>query len=412
MSGHGAAEACPSTNNGNTIMTTTPPGTPPGPSNRSEVDAFLAMDVLAEANRREAAGERIIHMEVGQPGAPAPGPVLEAARATLQHGRLRYTEALGIAPLRARIAQHYKDAYGADISPERVVVTTGSSGAFNIAFLAAFDAGDRVALPTPGYPAYRNILAALGLDAVEIETGPASRWALTPEMLRTAHAEKPLKGVLVASPANPTGTMMQGPALSALIDTCRELGLWFISDEIYHGLVYEGRAETALSYDDDAIVINSFSKYYCMTGWRVGWMIVPERLVRPVERLTQNIYISVPEISQQAAIAAFDATAELEAVKAGYARNRAMLLERLPQIGLDELLPVDGAFYVYADVRRFTNDSIDFARRMLAEAGVAVTPGPDFDREHGNRYIRFSFAGTSDDINEGIERLAKWLPGL
>ena len=383
--------------------------TPPGPSQRSAVDAFLAMDVLAEANRREAAGERIIHMEVGQPGAPAPRPVLEAARKVLEHGRLRYTEALGIEPLRDRIARHYREAYDIEISSERVVVTTGSSAAFNLAFLAAFDAGERVALPTPGYPAYRNILAALGLGVVEIETTAKTRWALTPDMLAAEHEKQPLKGVLVASPANPTGTMMQPAALSDLVKACRQLGLWFISDEIYHGLVYDGRAETALRFNDDAIVINSFSKYYCMTGWRIGWMVVPERLVRPLERLSQNLYLSVPEISQWAAIAAFDATDELEAVKAGYARNRALLLERLPQIGFEDLLPVDGAFYVYADIRRFSNDSVDFARQMLAEAGVAATPGPDFDRERGNRYIRFSFAGTTEDISEGLDRLAAWL---
>ncbi|PLX36712.1 MAG: 1-aminocyclopropane-1-carboxylate deaminase [Hyphomicrobiales bacterium] len=383
--------------------------TPPGPSRRSNVDAFLAMDVLAEANRREAAGEKIIHMEVGQPGAPAPKMVLDAAREVLNHGRLRYTEALGIIELRERISRHYRDTYDVDVPAERIVITTGSSAGFNLAFLAGFDAGDRVALPAPGYPAYRNILSALGLECVEIETTAKTRWALTPEMIAEEHAKKPLKGVLIASPANPTGTMMQGPALSALIDACHDLGIWFISDEIYHGLVYEGKAETALTFSDDAIVINSFSKYYCMTGWRVGWMVVPERLIRPIERLGQNLYISVPELSQRAAIAAFDATEELEEIKAVYARNRAMLLERLPQIGFDDLLPVDGAFYVYADIRRFSNDSTDFAKKMLAEAGVAATPGPDFDLDRGHRYIRFSFAGNTDDIAEGIDRLAGWL---
>lgn len=381
----------------------------PGPSTRCDVAPFHAMDVLAEANAREAAGERIVHMEVGQPGAPAPRPVIDAARQALAGGLIRYTEALGITPLRARISQHYRDTYGAEVPVERIAVTTGSSAAFNLAFLAGFDAGDRVALPTPGYPAYRNILKALGLQAVEIETTADSRWALTPAMLERAHAESPLKGVLVASPANPTGTMIQPEALAALVDACRELGIWYISDEIYHGLVYEGRAETALSMSDDAIVINSFSKYYCMTGWRVGWMIVPERLVRPIERLGQNLYLSVPELSQRAAVAAFDAGDELEAVKAGYAANRRLLLERLPEIGFDELLPVDGAFYVYASVRRFSNDSMDFAKRMLAEAGVAASPGIDFDPVRGHNFIRFSFAGTTDQIAEGTDRLAAWL---
>ena len=383
--------------------------TAPPPSTRSAVAPFHAMDVLAEANAREAAGQRIIHMEVGQPGAPAPAPVLAAAQDTLRGGVIRYTEALGITPLRERIAQHYKDSYGIGIPVERIAVTTGSSAAFNLAFLAGFDVGDRVALPTPGYPAYRNILLALGLEAVEIETTAETRWALTPEMIAAEHEKSPLKGVLVASPANPTGTMMRPAALKTLISACRDLGLWFISDEIYHGLVYEGRADTALTYSDDAIVINSFSKYYCMTGWRVGWMIIPERLIRPVERLGQNLYLSVPELSQRAAVAAFDATDELEAVKAGYAENRKLLLERLPQIGFDELLPVDGAFYVYANVRRFSNDSMDFAKRMLAEAGVAASPGIDFDPKRGNSYIRFSFAGTTEAITEGTERLDEWL---
>jgi aspartate/methionine/tyrosine aminotransferase len=311
--------------------------------------------------------------------------------------------------LRERIARHYRDAYGVDVPVERVMVTTGSSGGFNLTFLGAFDPGDRIAMASPAYPAYRNILKALGLAAVEIEVGPDSRWALTAEHVADAHREKPLAGVLVASPANPTGTMTSPEELKRLVEFADANGIRFISDEIYHGLVYEGRAETALRLGDRSIVINSFSKYYCMTGWRVGWLILPDDLVRPFERLSQSLYISVPELSQRAAIAAFDATAELEAVKAGYARNRAQLLKRLPALGFDELLPVDGAFYVYASVARFTNDAHAFAARMLNEAGVAATPGPDFDHARGHRYMRFSFAGTEADIGEGIERLAGWL---
>jgi aspartate/methionine/tyrosine aminotransferase len=348
-------------------------------------------------------------MEVGQPGAPAPKPVLDAARAALADGRLGYTEALGIRTLRARIARHYGETYGITVSPDRIAVTTGSSAGFNLAFLAAFDAGERIALAAPGYPAYRNLLAALGLEVVEIETTAATRHVITPEMLAEAHARKPLAGVLVASPANPSGTMMRPEALAALLAAADGLGIRFISDEIYHGLVYEGVAETALKHSGHAIVINSFSKYYCMTGWRVGWMVLPEELVRPVERLAQNLYISPPDISQRAAIAAFDARAELEAVKAGYAANRTLLLERLPAIGFDDYLPVDGAFYVYASVRRFSNDSVEFTRRMLAEAGVAATPGPDFDRARGHSWVRFSFAGTEADMAEAAERLERWL---
>ncbi|WP_208999920.1 pyridoxal phosphate-dependent aminotransferase [Stappia sediminis] len=379
------------------------------PSRRSAVEPFIAMDVMAAANAREADGRRVIHMEVGQPGAPAPRAVLDEAQSALGHGRFGYTEAKGMPILREAISAHYGRAYGVDVPAERIVATTGSSAGFNLAFLAAFDAGDRVALTTPGYPAYRNILSALGLEAVEIEVGPETRWALTPELLEAAHREKPLKGVLVASPANPTGTMMTPDALKALAQACEYLGIWFISDEIYHGLVFAGEQETALRYSDKAIIINSFSKYYCMTGWRIGWMILPEMLLRPVERLAQSLYISAPYVSQIAAVKAFSATNELEAVKQGYAENRATLLEKLPRIGFDELLPVDGAFYVYASVRRFSNDSHDFATRMLQETGIAATPGADFDHNRGHRYMRFSFAGNHQDMVDAMDLLSDWL---
>ena len=378
-------------------------------SARSEVEPFLAMDVLAAAAELEAAGQNIVHMEVGQPGAPAPLAVLRAAAEALKSGRLGYTEALGIRPLRERIARHYGEAYDVELSPARVMVTTGSSGGFNLVFLGCFDPGDRIAMASPAYPAYRNILKALGLVAVEIPVGPDTRWALHAEHIEEAHREAPLAGVLVASPANPTGTMTSPEELKRIVECCDARGIRFISDEIYHGLVYEGRAETALKLSDTPIIVNSFSKYYCMTGWRVGWLVLPEDLVRPFERLSQSLYISVPELSQRAAVAAFDSREEMEAVKESYRRSRAALLARLPAIGFDELLPVDGAFYVYASVARFTNDALDFAGRMLREAGVAAAPGPDFDHLRGNRYMRFSFAGTEADIVEGIDRLQRWL---
>lgn len=380
-----------------------------GASARSDVAPFIAMDVMRAAGEREAAGERIVHMEVGQPGAPAPLAVREAAAAALAAGRLGYTDALGRTELRQRIARHYAEAYGVAVAPSRVAVTTGSSAGFNLAFLAAFDAGERIALASPGYPAYRNIIAALGLEAVEIETSDRFRHALAPEQLRAAHAERPLSGVLVASPANPTGTLMSPDALGALVAAADELGIRFISDEIYHGLVYAGRAETALAFSADAIVINSFSKYYCMTGWRIGWMVLPEDLVRPVERLAQNLYISPPDISQRAAIGAFDATAELEAIKSGYAQSRRLLLRELPALGLEPIYPVDGAFYAYASTARLAEDSSAFAKRMLAEAGVAATPGLDFDRRQGRDWMRFSFAGPVEDIAEAMRRLRDWL---
>lgn len=367
------------------------------------------MDVMSSAARLEAAGRSIIHMEVGQPGSPAPEPVLRLAHAALEDGRLGYTEAMGIMPLRQRIARHYKDSYGVDIGVERVMITTGSSGGFNLSFLAAFDPGARIALAAPGYPAYRNILFALGLEAVDVPIGPAGNWILTAGQIAEAHADKPLDGVLIASPANPTGTMASAQQLRDICQTCDTLGIRLISDEIYHGLTYGTPAETALRFTDDAIVINSFSKYYCMTGWRVGWMILPEYLARPMERLAQSLFISVPDLSQRAAVGAFEATAELEAVRLGYEANRALFLQRMPELGFDEILPVDGAFYVYASVAPFTNDSLAFAGRMLEEAGIAATPGLDFDRDRGNRYMRFSFAGPHSAMSEGLDRLAGWL---
>ncbi len=381
----------------------------PKASRRSEIRPFIVMDVMRAAADREHAGERVVHMEVGQPGARAPEKVLAAVRAAVAEGYFGYSEALGQRPLRARIARHYAEQYGVAVPAERVVVTTGSSASFNLAFLGAFDVGDRVAIAAPGYPAYKNLLGAFGLIAVEIETDAATRHVLTPEMLEKAHAEAPLAGVLVASPANPSGTMMTPLALGNLIAAAEALDIQFISDEIYHRLVYEGTAETALAFSQNAIVINSFSKYYCMTGWRIGWMVLPEPLLRPVERLAQNLYISAPDISQRAAIAAFEASDELDRIRDGYAANRRLLLDRLPKIGFDEYLPVDGAFYVYASVRRFSNDSVEFTRRMLAEAGVAATPGPDFDRVRGHGFMRFSFAGTGADMAEGMDRLAAWL---
>jgi aspartate/methionine/tyrosine aminotransferase len=367
------------------------------------------MDVLAAA-AKERRGDAVIHMEVGQPSAPAPLLAREAALAALAAGRVGYTEALGIMPLRMRIARHYRDMHDMDVAPERVIVTTGSSAAFVLAFLSLFEPGDRVAITAPGYPAYRNILEALELVPATIPLAKAEGWIMTAEAVERAHREAPLKGVLAMSPANPSGTMIGRLALARLGATCRRLGLWLVSDEIYHGLTYAEPAATALAFDDDAVVINSFSKYYCMTGWRIGWMVVPDRLVRPIERLAQNLYISPPYLSQVAALAALDAGEELEAVKAGYARNRALLLEELPRIGLADMHPVDGAFYIYVDVARFTNDSIGFCRRMLEEAGVAATPGVDFDPAEGSHTMRLSFAGSEADCREAVRRLSAWLP--
>jgi aspartate/methionine/tyrosine aminotransferase len=379
------------------------------PSARSDVPPFMVMDVMAAAARIEAAGGRVIHMEVGQPAAAAPASAIAAARAALASGRLGYTETLGLASLRARIARHYDETYGVAIDPGRVVVTTGSSAAFILTFLALFEPGDRVAVALPGYPPYRHILSALGCEAVAIETTQATRWAITPEMLLAVHRKAPLKGVLVASPANPTGTMMTAQALRDLIAAAHSEGIRFISDEIYHGLDYAFPAESAARVSDDCVIINSFSKYFCMTGWRVGWVVAPEPLVRPLDRLQGNLAVCVPTLSQIAAEAAFDGRAEMEAVKHGYEENRRILLDGLPEAGFDTFLPVDGAFYLYADVSRFSDDSFEFAKRMLAQTHVAATPGVDFDPLKGRHFIRFCYAGATADMYEAVERLANWL---
>jgi len=378
------------------------------PSARSNVPPFMVMDVMAAAARIEAAGGRVIHMEVGQPAASAPSTALAAARTALS-GRLAYTEALGIPSLRARIARHYRQSYGVAIDPARVVVTTGSSAGFILAFLVLFEPGDRVAIATPGYPPYRHILTALGCEPVLVQTTADTRWEITSERLIATHREKPLKGVLVASPANPTGTMIKSDALSELIAAAEGEGIRFISDEIYHGLDYAFPAETAARLSDSTIIINSFSKYFCMTGWRIGWMLVPEQLVRPVERLQQNLAISVPTLAQIAAEAAFDGCAEMEMIKHGYEENRRILIEGLPKAGLAEFLPVDGAFYLYADVSRFSDDSLAFAKRMLEEAHVAATPGVDFDPVRGHHFIRFCYAGSAAEMHEAVERIGGWL---
>jgi aspartate/methionine/tyrosine aminotransferase len=379
------------------------------PSKRSNVPPFMVMDVMAAAALLEAQGARIVHMEVGQPAAPAPATAIAAAQAALAHARIGYTETLGIPSLRERIARHYAETYDLALDPARVVVTTGSSGGFILAFLSLFEPGDRVALANPGYPPYRHILSALGCEPVLIETSAETRWALSAKALIAEHHKKPLAGVVVASPANPTGTMMDADTLSRLIAVAEAQGIRVISDEIYHGLDYAFGAETAAKLSERALVINSFSKYFCMTGWRVGWMVVPESLVRAVERLQGNLAISVPTLSQAAAQAAFDGRAEMEAVKHGYEANRRILTQGLPKAGLDKFLPVDGAFYLYADISKFSDESLDFAKRMLNEVHVAATPGIDFDPVNGHNFLRFCYAGSSVEMHEAVQRIGNWL---
>ncbi|GIX08786.1 aminotransferase class I/II-fold pyridoxal phosphate-dependent enzyme [Elioraea sp.] len=377
----------------------------------AEAPPFIVMDVIAAANARAAAAApgdpRVIRMEVGQPATGAPAPAVEAAVAAMRAGEtLGYTEALGIRPLRARIARLYADRYGLVVDPARIAVTVGASGAFPLAFLAGFDRGDRIALAAPFYPPYVNILTALGLAPVILEAGPESRYQPTVAMLEAL--DPPPEGLIVASPCNPAGTMLHAEELAAIAAWCGAHGVRLISDEIYHGLTYGEPAATAAAVPG-AVVINSFSKYWSMTGWRVGWMVLPEDLIRPVERLAQNLFISAPGISQVAALAAFDAEDELRGHLARYAANRALLLDALPKAGIDRLAPAEGAFYLYADVGHLTNDSAAFCRRMLEEIAVAATPGVDFDRARGHRTVRFSFCGATDDVAEAAERIRRWL---
>lgn len=372
------------------------------PAPRSEVDPFMVMDVMEAARRAEEAGAHVIHMEVGQPGTPAPAGARAALARALESDPLGYTVALGLPALRARIARLYGEWYGVDLDPERVVITAGSSAGFILSFLALFQPRARVAIGEPGYPSYRNILRALDMEPVGLMTRAEARFQPVPADLAAAGR---LDGLLVASPANPTGTMLDRAALSALIGAAQEAGAAFISDEIYHGISYGGRAVSALEISDEVVVINSFSKYFSMTGWRIGWLVVPPGLVRTLERLVQNLFICAPHAAQVAALAALDCTEELEGNLALYARNRARLLEGLPRAGFDRLAPPDGAFYIWAEIGHLGAESRALAREILAEAGVAVTPGVDFDPGRGGDYLRFSYARSEADIEEALRRL-------
>ena len=367
------------------------------------------MDVMRAANEQERAGGDVLHLEVGQPSTPAPQAVLAAAKRALDENLLGYTDALGVPALRERIADHYQSFYGVTVPPERIVVTTGSSGAFLLAFLSAFDHGDRVGLANPGYPAYKNILRALGVDAVGIPVEASTRFQPDVSHLGSFTGGDALDGLIVASPSNPTGSMIPESAFERLVIACAGAGIRFVSDEIYHGICYGMRPRTALEFDDNVIVINSFSKYFSMTGWRLGWMIVPEDLLRSIECLAQNLFISPPTLSQVAATEVFDCFEELDANVARYSENRAILLDALPKAGFDRLAPADGAFYIYADVAHLTNDSESFCRQMLKDTGVAATPGIDFDPQGGHKFLRFSFAGATADMAEAARRLAVWM---
>lgn len=375
-------------------------------SRRGDVPPFIVMDVMRAAAERTAQGLPVWHMEVGQPSFGVPAAVRRRLEQVLETDPLGYTVALGLPELRQRIAAHYARTQGVEIDPARVIVTTGSSGGFVLAFAACFDAGARVGIAQPGYPAYPSILASLGIEPVRIPVGPDSRYQPTVDVLERL-GEK-LDGLIVASPSNPTGTVMAPDELERLSRYCEANGIRLISDEIYHGIVFGQPAVTAARYSDDAVIVNSFSKYFCMTGWRLGWLVVPEAMVRPVECLAQNLFISAPTLSQHAGIAIFDQIDELETHVAMYARSREMLLRELPKAGFSTFAPPDGAFYLYADVADRTNDSLEFCRRMLAEAGVAATPGIDFDPAEGSHFVRFSFARDEKHLAKAVERLREW----
>lgn len=380
---------------------------------RAGIPPFYVMDVwLAAAERQRSHGD-LVNLSAGQPSAGAPAPARAAALAALEQGPLGYTVALGIPELRGAIAASYLDRYGLLVEPDDVVVTTGSSGGFLLTFLSCFDVGDKVAVSSPGYPCYRNILSALGCEVVDIPCGPQTRFQPTAQML--ADLDPRPAGVVVASPANPTGTVIPPAELAAIAAWCAESGVRLISDEVYHGLVYPGAPPTSCAWQTsrDAVVVNSFSKYFAMTGWRLGWLLVPTELRRAVDRLTGNFTICPPVLSQYAAVAAFspEAIAESDGHLRHYALNRALLLDGLREIGVDRLAPTDGAFYVYADVSDFTADSLEFSSQLLADTGVAIAPGIDFDTARGGAFVRLSFAGPRTDIAEGLRRIGGWLPG-
>lgn len=393
--------------------------TPPEFSRRGQVASFLAMDVFRRAHVLEQSGLEISHLEVGQPATKAPQAVLDAAREALDNNLIGYTDALGLDRLRHALQAHYKTRYRVDVEANRFVITTGSSAGFVLAFLACLDAGQSVGVASPGYPAYVNIISSLNLKPVNIPLNHDNNWTLSVDDLKNAERKHgPVDALLIASPANPTGTMLPDEALASLAEDCSRAGRWFFSDEIYHGLTYHADASTALgaAAPDRLVVINSFSKYFSMTGWRIGWMVVPDNLVRSVERLQQNLFIAAPTLSQHAACAALteEAGSELRQHVALYHRNRDVLLDCLKKNGISETAPADGAFYLYADLRSLPSrpDSEQFCSRLLEQAQIAVTPGIDFDRAGGGNFVRLSYARSAGEIDRAVERLNDFLPGF
>jgi aspartate/methionine/tyrosine aminotransferase len=379
-------------------------------SRRSAIDPFIVMEVMAAANARAQRGGEVLHLEVGEPFGGAPPAALDAVRAALADGPCGYTEAFGLPALRHALAKQYRRDYGVAVAPGCIALTVGASGAFILAFLAAFDAGDRVIVTEPGYPAYRNILAALGVEVVAVPTDLSTGFQPTPELLD--QIQGPIAGLILASPSNPTGSILSRAELARVAAWCAQRGVRIVSDEIYHGITYDEPAETILAFAPDAIVVNSFSKFYGMTGWRLGWLVLPDELVAPVTRLAQNLFISAPAIAQHAGLGAMSDRPELGRRIEHYRRNRALLLDRLSHIGLSRMAPPDGAFYLYVDIGHLGVGSVELCRRLLDDTGVALTPGVDFDPARGERYVRLSFAGAEADIAEAARRMEGWFGTL
>ena len=374
-------------------------------SSRTDIAPFYVMEVMRAAAALEASGSEVLHLEVGQPSTPAPEGARDRAISAIQNEILGYTSALGMDSLRERLSLHYREWYDTEVGPERIAITLGASGAFTLAFLACFEAGDRVAVPTPGYTCYRNTLRALGVEVIDLPVGYDTRFQPSPRILEPLG---PIDGLVVASPSNPTGTMLLPSELTELTHWCATESVRLISDEIYHGITYGTSAPTVAAEWDEAVIVNSFSKYFSMTGWRLGWLVLPQNLVSPVERLAQNAFIAAASVSQHAALGAFESHGELEANVERYSVNRNILLEGLPRAGITQLAPADGAFYIWAQVDHLSDDSQNLAEEWLKDLGIAVTPGIDFDPSQGHRFIRFSFAGSTREVEETVRKLVVW----
>jgi aspartate/methionine/tyrosine aminotransferase len=369
---------------------------------------FYAMEILSRAQAMETQCREVCHLEIGEPArSPAPR-VIETVRQGLCEPQ-RYTAAKGSRALRERLAGHYQDRHGVRIDPERIIITMGSSSGFILSFLAGFKAGAKIAVTRPGYPAYLNIIASLHLGAVEIPVTAAAQWRLTAADIEAAYAREPFEGLLFASPANPTGAVVDRKAMTEIVKCCEKLGVTLISDEIYHGLNYAGEDVSALEISDAPVVVNSFSKYFCMTGWRIGWLVLPETLIRRAEMMAQSLFISAASVSQMGALAALDERVYYDEQRDYYADNRLALADGLQQLGFGGAAPSDGAFYAYVDASRFTNDTMEFCKQMLEQAGVAATPGVDFDRVDGQHYVRFSYASSREVIDKALERMGAFL---